>query len=371
MNNLRLVLFFSRGVSLQQWDQSGILEREMALYRRFQESGLQISFVTYGDSRDLDYTQRLPGITILCNRWHLNPKRYMQRLHLIHGLTLLRAHVIKTNQMRGADLGLRAARLWRKPLIARCGYLYSLDAMRREGADSSEYREALALEDQVFPAAQRIILAMPDMAATVTARFPQTASRIHVIPNYVDTAQFTPGSLPPETDLVYVGRLSDEKNLPLLLEAVRRLKTPTLRIIGSGSLLENLQRDFGTLDGRVIWQGAVSNEKLPEFLNRARVFVLPSRYEQLPKALLEAMACGLPVLGTSVPGIRDVIRHGESGWLCEPAVESLSEALQTLLADDGLRQRLGTAARQAILARFSLDSVVQQEMDVLIKAAQK
>src|SRR5262245_33930696 len=136
-DGLRLVLFFSRGVSLQSWDKAGMLEREVALYRRLQSSGVCVTFVTYGDYRDRDYAKRLPGITILCNRWNLNLKRYMQRVHLIHGLPLMRANVIKSNQMPGADLALRAAKFWRKPLVARCGYLYGLDTLRREGEDSN------------------------------------------------------------------------------------------------------------------------------------------------------------------------------------------------------------------------------------------
>src|SRR5262245_19131877 len=98
-DGLRLVLFFSRGVSLQSWDEAGMLEREVALYRRLQERGVRVSFVTYGDARDRDYAGRLPGIQILCNRWNLNPKRYMQRVHLIHWVALLRTHAIKTNQI--------------------------------------------------------------------------------------------------------------------------------------------------------------------------------------------------------------------------------------------------------------------------------
>ena len=76
MASLRLVLFFTRGVSLRTWDQVGMFEREVAIYQRLQEHGVQMAFVTYGDASDLRYAGRIPGIRILCNRWGLSRWRY-------------------------------------------------------------------------------------------------------------------------------------------------------------------------------------------------------------------------------------------------------------------------------------------------------
>lgn len=367
---LRLILFFSRGVSLRLWDESGMFDREVALYRRLQEHNVQITFLTYGDARDRDYASRLPGIRILCNRWHFQLKRYMQRVHLIHGLALWRGDVIKTNQMRGADLALRAANFWRKPLIARCGYMYSADAACREGADSTEAREALKLEAQVFGAARQIVVTTPAMAADIASRLPDTASRMHVIPNYVDTALFCPQAIEPDVDLLFVGRIEKQKNLAVLLEAIQDSKI-TLRLIGEGSLRDELMRRYGTLDGRVQWLTRVSHAELPLIMNRARVFILPSLWEGHPKTLIEAMACARPVIGTQVEGIRELITNNENGVLCEPAVENVRQAIETVLNDSDLRQRIGQNARDYALAHFSLERIVQQELAVLRAAVKR
>ena len=74
-----LALFFTSGVSLQVWDRLGMFDREVALYRRLQQQGIEISFVTYGNHRDLAYRDRLPGIRILCNRWNF-PRAIYERL---------------------------------------------------------------------------------------------------------------------------------------------------------------------------------------------------------------------------------------------------------------------------------------------------
>src|SRR5918997_1955963 len=106
MTNLGLILFFTRGVSLRNWDKWGMFDREVALYQRLQERGVQVSFVTYGDSRDLKYTQRLPGINILCNQWKLPYSVYERLLPLLYAPRLQRCDIVKTIQTPGSEVAL-------------------------------------------------------------------------------------------------------------------------------------------------------------------------------------------------------------------------------------------------------------------------
>ena len=133
-----------------------MLEREIAIYRRLQKHDVEVSFVTYGDERDLLYSDRIPGIRILCNRWRLPPKVYALLLPLLHGSAFRRSSLMKTNQTNGADVALRTVRLWRKPLISRCGYMWSFSAANRHGPGSAIARKALRTEAKVFDAAREI-----------------------------------------------------------------------------------------------------------------------------------------------------------------------------------------------------------------------
>jgi len=361
---LHIALFFTTGISLQIWDQLGLFDREVALYRRLQRCGVTVSFVTYGDNLERKYASRLPGINILSNWWRLPINWYCCLLPLLHSARLRKVSLIKTNQLHGAVNAMRAARLWRKPCIARCGYLRSHLIARDYGPAAPITRAVCKEEEHIFMGADRIVVTTQAMADEVATRVPQSQNRIRIIPNYVDTMLFSP---PEEKqyqyDVMFIGRLEAEKNLGALLAAVSSLEI-RLAIIGTGSLGPKLRERFGDCNGRVMWLGTVPHSSLPEFLRSAKLFVLPSLHEGHPKALLEAMACGLPVIGAATPGIRDVIHHGTTGWLCGTDSDSIRAAIVHLLSNDELRSRLGTNARRYVETQCSLEHILQQELNL-------
>ena len=116
---------------------------------------------------------------------------------------------------------------------------------------------------------------------------------------------------------------------------------------------------------RVTFMGTAPNNDMPRLLNSSEVFVLSSNYEGSPKALLEAMACGLPVIGTNVPGIREVIQHGVNGLLCEPNENHIASAIVNLLSDSDVRRRLGHQARQDVLEKHSQSGVAKREAELI------
>ncbi|MBZ0306790.1 MAG: glycosyltransferase family 4 protein, partial [Anaerolineae bacterium] len=359
---IRLVLFFTRGVSLREWAQNGMLDRETALYHALQQKNVQTSFITHGLAADLQYTERLQGIRVYCNRKGRSPQRYESWLPFLHLRPLLTCDVIKTNQMNGAELALRAARLYHKPLIARCGYLWSEFAEIEHGVESPLTQKAYAIEEKVFCAATQIIVTTPMMRDSILKRLPEVVSKINVIPNFVDTNHFTPMPAPAEVDLLFIGRLHPQKNLENLLTAIQPLEI-TLRIIGTGPLAQDLKAKFG--DNHIEWIGNLPNSDLPHYINRARLFILPSLYEGHPKTLIEAMACGKAVIGGNSPGIREIIQHGKTGWLSDTDPESIRAAIQALLQNPDLCAELGQNARQYALKNYALPSIADKEYTIL------
>jgi glycosyltransferase involved in cell wall biosynthesis len=369
--NIHLVLFFTRGVSLRTWSMVGNLDREIALYRFLADHGLDISFVTYGDASDLQCSDRLSGIRILCNEAGLPLEQFEHRLFSLHGRALRAADIIKTNQTYGGELALWAARLFRKPLIARCGYMWSFNAELEKGENSPAAAEARRVEAKVFSAANRVVVTTNEMRQSVLKRFPQIGDRALVIPNYVDTDLFKPcAESSQDGALLFIGRIAPEKNLEALLEAVRSLPV-SLTLIGEGKLRPELQKKFSDLGGRVNWDGNVPNSQLPERINKAGIFVLPSLYEGHPKTLLEAMACGAAVVGADSPGIRQLIRHRENGFLCGAGPQSIRAALEELLAQPALRRELGANAREFVVENFSLARIGKMELAMQQEVAKR
>lgn len=360
---LHLTLFFTRRASLQTWSTNGSLEREIALYLRLKQKNVKISFITHGGRQDLELADKLDGIEILCNRWNLPLPLYEYLLPFLFPLHFFKTDVLKTNQTRGAEIALRAAKIWRKPLIARCGYMWS-DLMRSEGR-TAEVERAYEIERAVFPAAWRVVVTTSLMREYIINEFNVSRERIRVIPNYVLTDIFSPGEIKSVPNRIcFIGRLSEEKNLFSFIEACAGLDVD-LHFVGEGHLRVPLQEKARELGVQLTLHGSLPHVQLPAFVRESAIFALVSPHEGHPKSLIEAMSCGAAVIGTDVPGIREIIRHGENGWLCGIEPVQIREAIQILLGDPMLRKRLGENARRAIVRRFSLDRVVEMELSLL------
>lgn len=358
-----LTLFFTRGVSLQTWAQVGSLEREIALYLRLQQKGVKISFITYGGQADLQYRAQLQGIEILCNRWNLPPAWYERLIPLLHAGVLRRTSLVKTNQTNGAELAWRAARLWGKPFLARCGYMWS-DLAQSSGRQAEAAR-ARSIERTIFTHAQGVIVTTPSMREYVLKNYPVSDARAHLIPNFVLTDLFSPGGMSPSPRRIcFIGRLSEEKNLFALVQSCAGLDVD-MHFVGGGHLGSALQEKARELQVNLTLHGNLPHHQLPEMIRHSALFALVSPHEGHPKALLEAMACGAAVLGADLPGIREQIVHGETGWLVGTDAESIRQGIQHLLANPALREKLGRNARQFILEHYSLDKIVELEYSLI------
>jgi glycosyltransferase involved in cell wall biosynthesis len=205
--------------------------------------------------------------------------------------------------------------------------------------------------------------------------------RIVSIKNGIDTTRFSPVSPSERTALrrrlglpdgllcTYTGKLNRMKGLEMLLRAWRRLlaRHPEfhLVLVGSGANqflscedeLRAFVREIG-LERSVTFTGAVSN--VHEYLLASDLFVFPSESEALPISLVEAMACGLPVVATRVGGIPDVVDDGVDGRLIEVGDEDgLVSAVEILSENPGTRAQFGRAARAKTVAAFGIDAVAE------------
>jgi len=196
------------------------------------------------------------------------------------------------------------------------------------------------------------------------------ARRVHVVPNPVPMEAFARTRVPERGHkLVSVGRLEPEKGYDVLLRAFAQVATGfsdwNLVIAGDGSqreFLAALVRSLG-LTERVHLAGYIAEPE--KILADGAIFVMASRYEGFPNALLEAMASGLPVISTACVGSCELVTEGVSGILVPVEnEEALAAAMCRLMIDEKLRERLGRSARAAA-ERYSIDTVIH-EWDALV-----
>ncbi len=183
---------------------------------------------------------------------------------------------------------------------------------------------------------------------------------VDVVANGVDPDRFRPGATAdrPPTAL-WLGVLAEVKRVELLLDAAELVPGLHLLIAGDGPLLDLVQRRAAApgLAGRVSLLGRVA-DPAPVFA-QADFFALTSAAENCPLAMLQAMACGLPVVSTAVGGIPEVVRDGVDGTLCRSDdVTGFTEALRAMTLDRAGRTAMGHAARDRIVDGFTIDHCV-------------
>ena len=369
---MHLALFLSRATPLARWDKLGLFNREIAVYRRLSQQVDGVMIVTSGGEEELAYQPLLQNGQILHNRWQLSPNLYSLAAPVLHGRSVGQADIYKTNQLDGAWTAVVAARLFRKPVIVRAGYLWAKNFTCQNGAGLKS-KLIDQLEKFSFRQATAVVVTTAAMRQTVSRQYGIDPVKIHIIPNYVDTEIFRPM---PEIarergKICYVGRLTPLKNLDLLIQAVAAVPGASLTLIGDGEQRLELEQLARRLNAPVTFAGRVSNLELPALLNQAGIFVLPSRYEGHPKALLEAMACGLAVVGSDVEGIRDVIQQEHTGLLAAPTVAELAAAINRLMLGEALCDRLGKAAAEFALETYGLEQIVNLELAVMQQALEE
>jgi glycosyltransferase involved in cell wall biosynthesis len=190
------------------------------------------------------------------------------------------------------------------------------------------------------------------------------ARRITVIPNGIELTRSEPQ---PAHDPVAIGTaaiLEYRKGIDLLIEACARLRSPyRLEIFGGGSLREQLEEQARRLGVEARFHGFVTDVRAR--LDEIDLFVLPTRADNMPIALLEAMACALPVVATNVGGIPEIVADGETGILVEPDdAGALARAIGHLLEDPSRRERLGRKGAARIGEHFEAHAVARRMVDL-------
>jgi glycosyltransferase involved in cell wall biosynthesis len=211
------------------------------------------------------------------------------------------------------------------------------------------------------------------------------AEQIIYIPNGIDTEKFKPDPAlrpdptRPERDILCVARLQYPKGIDILLHAWKRMMTaptawrlhlqPRLLIAGTGQQEEQLKYLAKVLEieDSVIFLGNRSD--VTNLLHKAWGFILPSRWEGMPNALLEAMSCGVPSIATRVSGSEDIVVNNVNGLLIEPEQPlAMAQALKDLITDTELATHLASEGRATVIQKYQLRHITEECIKLYQKA---
>lgn len=371
---ISMCLFFTYESSLKGWSESGILDREVSLYKKLVEQGVKIAFFTYGNEDDYEYRKLFPGIEII--PVYVSVKKLKNRkLAFFQSLlfpikfrkVLKKYKIFKTNQMWGAWVPLIAKWLCKRKLLVRCGFehYYTLIA---EGSKVFTRLWFYWLSRLVYSSAEHIILTAEYISKFVEKTFHIPINKISVYSNFVDTELFFPKESEKVFDkrILFIGRLSREKNLFALIKACKNIDIG-LDLAGEGSLRIELNTFAKQINADATFLGILSNNDIPSLIAKYPIFILPSFYEGNPKAMLEAMSCAKAVIGSDVGGIREIINDGENGILCGAKASEISSSIKKLISNRQLRLKMGKNAREYVIKNASIGEIVKKEIEIYKK----
>lgn len=257
-------------------------------------------------------------------------------------------------------LGLWGLKRWNVP------YVISLrggDVPGNEAALDPLHRLLAPLRRLIFRRSVAVVANSPGLKEMSERADP---CRVQVIPNGVDTDFFNPVEIREEAEdrpfvFLFVGRFQIAKNLFYLFDHVASLKRTgagpfVLHLVGDGPQQDRLQSHAKNLDimDCLVWHGWTDKEALRTIYRSAGCLVNPSLCEGMPNVVLEAMACGLPIIASRVPGNDTVVRHGETGWLFDlDKPDHFLTALRRVLEDPAEARRMGMRGRDWVRTDFS------------------
>jgi hypothetical protein len=378
----RLVLVFTFSMSLKSWRDTGMLDRELALYRALAPSYATITLATYGDAEDQRILRdALPEdlrerFTVVCNDAGQTVIEFADALpqKVVDAVGADKSIVVKTNQMMGGEAAVRITQALRQAgkqvgLIARGGYLWTRFVTHEHGPHSEAANDAAAREKVLCQAADMVVGTTPDMIEDLSWRYGLNPAQTRVIPNFILTDRNPTEACEREKGLIlYAGQLVPRKRVEVLIDAMTHLPDEykpllTLEIVGDGPERRNLMERAKRFGASVTFKSRLPHHELVERMHRCMVYAQASDLEGHPKTVIEAMGTGAAVIVADSPGLGLVVDHGSTGLRVPPDSEAFATAFGEMCNDLDWRDMLGATAARVTRARYALDAIVPLELD--------
>tara|TARA_B100001996_G_scaffold378098_1_gene361699 strand:+ start:187 stop:1311 length:1125 start_codon:yes stop_codon:yes gene_type:complete len=333
---MKVIILFTYGISLSDWENSGLLDREVKLYNFLHDNyGVKFTFITFGDKSDLRFQEKIPNIKIVPLYEFIN-KSKSKSIELFRSLFFafrlkklipISNSIIKTNQLWGAWIGILLKIITKNKLFIRTGYDL-LTFKKNEGKSKIKIFFFKLLTNNALKFSNLYSVTSNTDLISLKSTFPKYQNKIILLPNWVEIEN-NDSSSSEDVKLISVGRLEYQKNYDYLIKSFANSNFE-LNIIGEGSLKETLIDTAKKTNSKVNFLGSINNKELIDTLKKYEYFISSTFYEGNPKAILEALSVGCIVVAPNVKGVNEIIKDGYNGFLYSLKDTNLNELILKL-----------------------------------------
>jgi len=367
---MNVILFFTYGISLEDWDNSGLISREIKLYKELSEKyKINFTFVTYGNSDDLKFVNLIDNLEIIpiYNIIKYSNNKFIRILKsFIIPFYLKREignnpQIIKTNQLYGAWVPILYKIITNSGLYIRTGYdLYTF----------SKYDNKNKIKQYFYLFLTFFALKVSD-AYSVTSKvdfdflkskFSIKKNKLTLIPNWVDINENIRNIDERKNNIMTVGRLEKQKNYKFIIESIKDSEFE-LVIYGDGSEKKDLLK-FSKNLSNIHLKGTIQNSELLEEYQNYKYFLSLSKYEGNSKAILEAMSSGCIVIASKIRNNIELIDQLENGVLFDMESDNLLKVIKKLDGDIDLQEKIFKNAIKKVKLRNSLNVIASKEYNI-------
>lgn len=365
---MKVILVFTYGISIKDWEDSGLLTREMQLYSQLaSQHNIEFSFISYDQNIPENIRKTYPYIDFYPVYKYIN-KSNNKYINYFRTLTLPKKlekelrdiDLIKTNQLNGAWIGIILKSILKKPLFIRTGYnLFEFSIKDKKPKLTKLFYYFLT---QLSLFCSDIYSVSSNEDKKFIKKYFLNSKNIVLIPNWVNRLQKNAFDNRYKNKILSVGRLETQKNFQSLIKTISSSDIE-LDLVGQGSLHHELKQLAIHNNSKVNLLGKVPFNQLSEMYKNYKIFVLTSNFEGNPKAVLEAMSNGCLIIAKDTKNLREIIENNVNGLLYENDSE-LIELITNGLNNINLFNQLTENSYNRIKNNNLLEKIIFNEIKI-------
>ena len=362
---MNIILFFTYDISLKDWEISGLLSREILLYKELNKKyGLTFTFITYGNSNDEHILMEIPFIKVVpvYSLIKRNKNKFIRFLKSIIIPFKIKQHLkasnlIKTNQLMGSWVAIISKIIYKKPLLLRTGYdILTFSKKNNKHPVKIFFYFALTKISLFF---SDLYLVSSNVDKKYLTKKTKKSQKINVRPNWVLENSSSLTKKRYSKKIIAVGRLEQQKNYGHLISSFSKTDYE-INLYGTGTLESELRDCAIKQKTKLNIHKPVPNNELLEILTKYKYFISTSLFEGNPKVVLEAMAAGCVVIALENKNISEIIKNDFNGILVNENsdIPSLLEKI-----NEKKWMTLSTNALLSIKNDYLIENIITKEYE--------